>query len=55
MVALVLLGGWCWCAAVILQTASAQEASPYVGMVQIPGGSFVMGRDDGPAHERPAH
>ena len=55
MVAVVLLGGWCWCAAVILQTASAQEASPYVGMVQIPGGSFVMGRDDGPAHERPAH
>jgi formylglycine-generating enzyme required for sulfatase activity len=40
---------------VILQTASAQEASPYAGMVEIPGGSFIMGRDDGPAHERPAH
>jgi len=24
-------------------------------MVEIPGGSFIMGRDDGPAHERPAH
>ena len=54
IVAVVLLGGW-WRAAVILRSASAQEASPYAGMVQIPGGSFSMGRDDGPAHERPAH
>jgi formylglycine-generating enzyme required for sulfatase activity len=55
MVALVLLGGWWWRAAVILRSASAQEASPYAGMVEIPGGSFSMGRDDGPANERPAH
>src|SRR2546422_160296 len=55
MVAEVLLGGWCWRATVLLQSASAQEASPYAGMVQIPGGAFIMGRDDGPAHERPAH
>src|SRR5262245_23655916 len=54
MGAVVLLGGW-WYAAVLLQTASAQEASPYAEMVQIPGSSFTMGRDDGPAHEQPAH
>jgi len=54
MVALVLLGG-SWCATVLLRTASAQEASPYAGMVQIPGGAFSMGRDDGPAQEQPAH
>lgn len=50
----VLLGGW-WCTAVLLRTASAQEASPYAGMVEIAGGAFTMGRDDGPANERPAH
>ena len=55
IVAVVLLSCWWWRAAVILQSASAQEASPYAGMVEIPGGSFSMGRDDGPAHERPAH
>ena len=55
MVALVLLGGWWWRAAVLLRSASAQEASPYAGMAEIPGGSFSMGRDDGPAHEQPAH
>ena len=55
LVAVVLLGCWWWCAAGILQSASAQEASPYAGMVEIPGGSFSMGRDDGPANERPAH
>src|SRR5262245_24311580 len=53
--AVAFLDGWCWYAAVIPRTASAQEASPYAEMVQIPGGSFTMGRDDGPAHERPAH
>ena len=55
MVAVILLGGWCWRAAVIPQTASAQEASPYAGMVQIPGGPFTIGRDDSSAHEQPAH
>jgi formylglycine-generating enzyme required for sulfatase activity len=55
IVALVLLGSWCWRTTVILQSVSAQEASPYAGMVEIPGGSFTMGRDDGPANERPAH
>jgi formylglycine-generating enzyme required for sulfatase activity len=55
LMALVLLGAWWWHAAVILRPARAQEASPYAGMVQIPGGSFTMGRDDGLAHERPAH
>jgi formylglycine-generating enzyme required for sulfatase activity len=55
MVALILLGGWWWRAADIPWTASAQEASPYAGMVEIPGGSFTMGRDDGPAREQPAH
>jgi formylglycine-generating enzyme required for sulfatase activity len=55
LVALVLLGGWWWRATVVLRSASAQEASPFAEMVQIPGGSFIMGRDDGPANERPAH
>ena len=43
MVTLVLLGGWCWRATVILQSVSAQETSPFAEMVQIPGGSFTMG------------
>ena len=51
MMTLVLLGAWCWRAALLLRAASAQEASPYAGMVEIPGGSFIMGRDDGPANE----
>jgi formylglycine-generating enzyme required for sulfatase activity len=55
IVALLLLSGWCWRAIVAFRSASAQEASPYAGMVEVPGGSFTMGRDDGPAHERPAH
>ena len=52
---LVFLGGWGWRATVVLPSPSAQEASPFAEMVQIPGGSFIMGRDDGPASERPAH
>ena len=30
-------------------------AAPDTGMVAIPGGIFVMGRDDGPPDEQPAH
>jgi hypothetical protein len=44
LVALVLLGAWWWRATVIHRSASAQEASPFAEMVQIPGGSFIMGR-----------
>lgn len=58
LVALVLLLGR-WHATSRPQTASAQDSSQdtsvYAGMVQIPGGPFTMGRDDGPANERPAH
>jgi iron(II)-dependent oxidoreductase len=35
--------------------ALAQEENPVAGMVEIPGGLFIMGRDDGPADEKPAH
>src|SRR2546430_10873742 len=55
MGALLLLGDWWWYVTVVPRPASAQETSPYAGMVQIPGGPFTMGRDDGPANERPAH
>ena len=55
IVAVVLLSGWWWHSTAILQSVSAQEASPYAGMVEIPGSSFTMGRDDGPTNERPAH
>jgi len=55
MVALVLLSVWGWRATAIPQSVSAEETSPYAGMVEIPGGSFTMGRDDGPTNERPAH
>jgi iron(II)-dependent oxidoreductase len=37
------------------RAVDVQENSPYVGMVEIPGGQFSMGRDDGPANEQPAH
>jgi len=39
--------------AVLIMTAHAQM--PVHDMVVIPAGSFTMGRDDGPADERPAH
>lgn len=55
MGAVVLLGVVWWYAAVIPRAAGAQESSPYAGMVEIPGGSFIMGRDGGPANEGPAH
>ncbi len=53
--AMVLLGGWLWSSAPIPPAAFAQEGDPLAGMVAIPGGPFIMGRDDGPAHEKPAH
>jgi len=55
IIALVLLGVWLWRAALMPRAVGAQEDSPYAGMVQIPGGLFSMGRDDGPANEQPAH
>jgi formylglycine-generating enzyme required for sulfatase activity len=54
IVAVGLLGIW-WCTAVLPRVADAQEAGPLAGMVEIPGGSFTMGRDGGPANEQPAH
>jgi iron(II)-dependent oxidoreductase len=50
-----LLTGWLCLATLFSWTANAQENSPFAGMVQIPGGPFTMGRNDGPAHEQPAH
>ncbi len=55
IVVVVCLGGWLSQAPMRPWAAYAQEPSPYAGMVEIPGGSFTMGRDDGPAHEQPAH
>jgi iron(II)-dependent oxidoreductase len=40
---------------VLPQAVGAQENEPFAGMVQIPGGLFLMGRDDGPGAEQPAH
>ncbi|MGH7267311.1 MAG: formylglycine-generating enzyme family protein, partial [Candidatus Rokuibacteriota bacterium] len=40
-------------APVLLGALLAQAAA--AEMVRVPAGSFVMGRDDGPADERPAH
>jgi iron(II)-dependent oxidoreductase len=53
--AVVLLGIWWWHAAVLPRGAGAQEREPFAGMVEIPGGPFTMGRDNGPTHEQPAH
>lgn len=55
MAAVVFLGSWLWCFVGIIPMALAQEESPLAGMVEIPGGLFTMGRDDGPADEKPAH
>jgi formylglycine-generating enzyme required for sulfatase activity len=53
--ALILLGVWLWRATVMPRVVGAEENSPYAGMIEIPGGTFSMGRDDGPANEQPAH
>jgi iron(II)-dependent oxidoreductase len=37
------------------RTASSQQGGHFTGMVLIPGGPFIMGRDGGPAGESPAH
>ena len=50
-----LLGNGHWRLAMIPQVTFAQSNSPFAGMVAIPGGSFAMGRDNGPADEKPAH
>ena len=55
MLAVGLLGGW-WCSiAVMPPLVRAQESTPFAGMVEVPGGQFIMGRDGGPANEQPAH
>jgi iron(II)-dependent oxidoreductase len=38
-----------------LAALSSGAAQPHEDMVEIPAGTFTMGRDDGPADERPAH
>jgi formylglycine-generating enzyme required for sulfatase activity len=53
VVAVGLLGGWWWRATV--SVVGAQESSPFAGMVEVPGGQFIMGRDGGPTNEQPAH
>jgi formylglycine-generating enzyme required for sulfatase activity len=40
---------------VLLCAVSNAWAAAPAGMVEIPAGAFTMGRDDGPADERPAH
>jgi iron(II)-dependent oxidoreductase len=40
---------------VLPRVVDAQENSPFAEIVQIPGGMFSMGRDDGPANEQPGH
>jgi iron(II)-dependent oxidoreductase len=51
----VLFGGLCWYGAITSSDVLAQENNPLKGMVAVPGGTFTMGRDDGPVEERPAH
>ena len=53
LLAVGLLGGW-WSHATV-SVVGAQESSPFAGMVEVPGGQFIMGRDGGPANEQPAH
>ena len=55
MLAVGLLGGWWWSVSVIPPLVGAQESTPFAGMVEVPGGQFIMGRDGGPANEQPAH
>ena len=52
---MVLLGGWYWHSATMPRAALAQQGNPFAGMVVVPGGTFIMGRDNGPADEQPAH
>lgn len=42
-------------AASLAASVSAGQAADLTPMIRIPAGSFVMGRDDGPDDERPAH
>lgn len=55
LLAMVLVGSWLCSFATMLQTAFAQTDGPFIGMVEIPGGPFTMGRDNGPTDEKPAH
>ena len=52
---MVLLGAWCWNSAITSSDVFAQENNPLKGLVPVPGGTFTMGRGDGPVEERPAH
>ncbi len=42
-------------AAALLLAAACCAPAAAQDMVEIPAGAFTMGRDDGPADERPAH
>lgn len=55
LAATVILGGWFWHSATMPRAALAQQGNPFAEMVVIPGGTFTMGRDNGPADEQPAH
>jgi serine/threonine protein kinase/formylglycine-generating enzyme required for sulfatase activity len=43
-----------WIVVIPEQPANPIDSAP-VGMIRIPGGEFLMGRDDGEAYESPAH
>lgn len=43
-----------WIVAIPPQPTNPIDSAP-VGMIRIPGGEFMMGRDDGEAYEAPAH
>ena len=42
------------CALLLLALAAEAQAQP-AEMVEVPAGAFIMGGDDGPADEQPAH
>jgi len=48
-------GVWVLCAVLAVGWVGPSHAADPIEMVRIPGGAFTMGRDDGPADERPAH